>query len=58
MDNKKYCKGLTASGKKCNIIHIKHPFNKDTGKKYNTDYCQMHQPDKILKSSCKLFYKR
>lgn len=46
----KTCKGTTLEGKPCSIPAIKHKFNKDTGKKYNTDYCQMHQPDKILKS--------
>ena len=50
--SKKVCKGITAEGKQCTAPTIKHAFNKDTGKKYNTDYCQMHQPGKISKS-CK-----
>ncbi len=46
--NKKHCKGITLDKKVCKKDCIKHAFNKDTGKKYNLNYCQMHQPIKII----------
>lgn len=45
----KICKGITLSGKPCKAQAVVKKFDPKTGKKFNTDYCQMHQPSRKRK---------
>jgi hypothetical protein len=47
----KICKSKTLDNTQCKAPVVVKKFNPKNGKKYNTDYCQMHQPGKILKSN-------